>query len=432
MTTANDASRTDVDGVDGWLTAPQVAEALGVKRETVYAYVSRGILHRRTALDGRTSLFDRQQVEDIRRGGRGAGPGELRTVLATAISQVGDGSLVVRGRNLIQLVESGSGYEAVAELIWQADNTRLWNALIDGAAASPAIVPENAMPVIDRFRIAVATAAAADPLRGDLSPAVVRRTAPRIVRAMIGALPEIAESSVDHEPGRGADGVDGGPSMTVARLLWPRLTSQPATTARLRALDIALALMADHGLATSTFAVRVAASVRADPYAVVGAGLGALDGPLHGAASGDVHRALAATAADGDGSGALIGRTQSGSIPGFGHTVYRSEDPRFRVLVDAVDRAWSDDPRCAVLDRYRHTIGTRTEAAPNVDLALGHLTWMAAMTPNAGEAIFAVARCAGWLGHAMEEYQERPLRFRPRGHYVGPLPATDRPSDPAR
>ncbi len=423
MTTAGDASRTDVEGTGGWLTAAQVAEALGVKRETVYAYVSRGILHRRMALDGRTSLFDRQQIDDIRRGGRGAATGELGTVLATAITRVAEGSLVVRGRDLVQLVESGVGFEAVAELIWQADHPGRWETLIDRVPLVVAEPAEAAMPVLDRFRIAVASAAAADPFRDDLSAAVVRRTAPRIIRAMVDSMPAVDGSQLDQPGHRRSDAPDDGPPMPMAGLLWPRLSAQQPTPAKLRALDVALALLADHGLATSTFAVRVAASVRAGPYAVVGAGLGALDGPLHGAASGDVHRSLAVVAAGGDVATELTGRDWSaGSTPGFGHSIYRSRDPRFSALAAAVARAWPDDPRRLVLDEYRRTIGARTESAANVDLALGFLTWMAGMTPEAGEAIFAVSRSAGWLGHAMEEYQERPLRLRPRGHYVGPLP----------
>ena len=232
MTAAGDASRTDVDRAGGWLTAAQVAEVLGVKRETVYAYVSRGILHRRLALDGRTSLFDRQQVEDLRRGGRSTSTGELRTVLATAITRVAEGSLVVRGRDLVQLVDSGSGFEAVADLIWQADNTELWRASIDGELPE-AFTVTGMMSVLDRFRIAVAIAAAADPLRHDLSAAVVRRTAPRLVRAMVDSLPLVD----------GADAEPSGPSagetaMVVARRLWPRLTAQRPDRDRLRALDI--------------------------------------------------------------------------------------------------------------------------------------------------------------------------------------------------
>ena len=415
MTAGRDPARADVEGSEGWLTATQVAEALGVKRATVYAYVSRGILHRRLALDGRTSLYDRHQVEDLRRGSGGPAAGELRTVLATAITRVADRSLVLRGRNLVSLVEAGAGFEEVADLIWQVDNRDFWTSP-SGASTGSAVV-DRPLPMLDRFRIAVAVAAASDPHRSDLSPAVVGRTAPHIIRAMTEALPPVGDVvPASPEPDERAP-------MVVARWLWPRLTSQPIDVHHLRALDTALALLADHGLATSTFAVRVAASVRADPYASVGVGLGAVDAPLHGAASGLVHRRLAAMAGEDRDVG--VPGPAFMSTPGFGHTIYRSEDPRFAILHAALRVGWPDDPRHDVLSEYRRTVGARTESAANVDLALGHLTWLAGMAAEAGEAIFAVARCAGWIGHAMEEYAERPLRLRPRGHYVGPLPVDD-------
>ncbi len=420
MITGQDPSRFDVEGADGWMTAVQVAEALGIKRATVYAYVSRGILHRRLALDGRTSLFDTREVEDLRQGRGSATGGELRTVLATSITRVSEGSLIVRGHDLVQLVADGAGFESVADLIWQSDNAAVWSADRDapeGRLAWPSD-PAAGVPVLDRFRVAVAQAAAADGLRGDLSPSVVRRTGPRIIAAMIESLPPRGQ--------RRTGGVPETATMPTADLLWPRLTRAAPTVERIRALDIAMALLADHGLASSTFAVRVAASVRADPYAVVGAGLGALDGPWHGAASAGVHRALAAKAAGQHPLDRPATPSSAVGLPGFGHSIYRATDPRFGILRDAVAQAWPDDPRRPVVDDYQQAFSTRTEGVANVDLALGYLTFMAGMDADAGEAIFAVSRCAGWLGHAMEEYQERPLRLRPKGHYVGPLSAHDR------
>lgn len=418
-----DSSRTDINGNDGWLTAVQVSEALGIKRATVYAYVSRGLLHRRLAMDGRTSLFERSQVEELRSGRRREAAGELRTVLATAITSLSEGSLVIRGRNLVQAVEAGSGFEVIADAIWQADNGRYWNTPPEpgpgnrGDAGIPGLGggQGRSLPVLDRFRIAVALAAAADPMRRDLSPTVVRRTGPRLIRAMIESLPPLPEAipAPDHNVR----------NMPMARLLWPRLTAIAADDRSLQALDTAMALLSDHGLATSTFAVRVAASVRADPYAAVGAGLGALDGPFHGSASGAVHQVLVATA---DGADVMTDLGQrpaaAGGLPGFGHTVYRTQDPRFASLRKAVVSAWPGDERHVIFDNYVNLASARTDAVANVDLALGYLTWMGEMTTEAGEAIFAVARCAGWLGHVMEEYEERPLRLRPKGHYVGPLP----------
>ena len=78
------------------LTTTEVAEILGIKRQTVYAYVSRGILHRQMALDGRTSLFDRDQVEELRLGRRPEQDGEMRTMLTTRLTRVSDAGLWIR------------------------------------------------------------------------------------------------------------------------------------------------------------------------------------------------------------------------------------------------------------------------------------------------------------------------------------------------
>jgi citrate synthase len=86
-----------------------------------------------------------------------------------------------------------------------------------------------------------------------------------------------------------------------------------------------------------------------------------------------------------------------------------------------VNDVWGGDPRLGTVHAVRDLVGRRSDAIPNVDLALGALTWLAGMPPDAGEAIFAIARTGGWIAHALEEYQEPPLRFRPRARYEGPM-----------
>ena len=180
-------------------------------------------------------------------------------------------------------------------------------------------------------------------------------------------------------------------------------------------------MLIDHGLASSTFAARIAASARADPYSVVGAGLGVLGGSLHGAASREVHELLDRIA-DHDDAATAIGDAQQrlGITPGFGHTVYTRQDPRFAGLMARVIDGWSDDTRLRHVYRIRDVVAERSAAIPNIDLGLGALTWLSGMPASAGEAIFAIARTAGWLAHAVEEYDEPPLRFRPKARYVGP------------
>ncbi len=403
----------------GRLTAVEVADLLGVKRETVYAYVSRGILHRVLAMDGRTSLFDRAEVEELRRGRRPDRDGEMRAILATRLTRVSDDGLWIRGRDLIEMVNDGAGFVDVVDLLWNAPEDERWGPAAVGSP--PSIVGKDSkwadIPLLDQLRMLVAVESAADPLRGDLSERSVRAAGRRALTAMAtGVRTEAAADKTvitddDDRP-------------DLAALLWPRLTSSPSTPEKLRAVDMALALLADHGLAASTFAARVAASVRADPYSVVGAGLGALGGPLHGAASMAVHRLYQSAGASGADPAPVIGELiqPDRPLPGFGHSVYETQDPRYSALMTQIITGWRDDPRLRTVYRVRDIVAERSDALANIDLALGALTYLAEMPVDAGEALFAVARTSGWLAHAMEEYTERPLRFRPRASYLGEEP----------
>jgi citrate synthase len=187
----------------------------------------------------------------------------------------------------------------------------------------------------------------------------------------------------------------------------------------MRALAAALVLLADHELAASTLAARAAASVRADPYAVVGTGLGAVSGALHGGASLGVETLIAAASGPDDVPrvvGELLRRGEK--VPGFGHSVYRGSDPRAILLLDLVRRAAPKSGQLAVAEAVLTEVRVKSLPEPNVDFAIATLARVAGMVRGAGEAIFAVARTAGWIAHALEAYAgDGPLR--PRAVYVG-------------
>jgi citrate synthase len=204
--------------------------------------------------------------------------------------------------------------------------------------------------------------------------------------------------------------------------LWPRLAALPPTGARVAALDQALVLLADHELAASTLAARVAASAWADPYLVVSAGLAAGGGPLHAGASESV-RSLLHDIVTGTPAATAVGERlrDVGAVPGFGHPVYEGPDPRAVVLLGALRRA---RPPKAVLGAVRAVeaiVAADGDEHPNIDFALGAFTEAFAMVAGAGEAIFVLARCAGWVAHGLEEYEHR-LRYRIRAAYTGPEP----------
>lgn len=396
MTTPTPATR---------ISASEAATRLGVKRETIYAYVSRGLLTSERHLDGKSSTFDPAEIERFRRRRNDRRPGRLEVPVTSAITEVIDGSVSYRGHALGELVEDGHRFEEVAELLWTGSlgNTDPWPA--DDrvrAAVQPAVdALAPTANAIDRMMAGVVAAAAADPFRDDRSVHGVTSSGRILTSTIVEALPVAARS------GRGDH---------LAERLWRRLARTGSDHWPL--LDLALVLLADHGMATSTLAARLAASTRSGPHAILLAGLGAVAGPLHGAASRTVHDLFADAEMNGPEVALAAVVQRDGKVPGVGHFIHRTTDPRHDLLMDQLGDADFDQKRMDTVAAIISLTSQRIPAPPNVDLALGALTYMAGMTPDAGEVIFAIARTAGWLAHALEEYEETPIRFRPVGRYV--------------
>jgi citrate synthase len=189
-------------------------------------------------------------------------------------------------------------------------------------------------------------------------------------------------------------------------------------------VNTVLVLLADHELAASTFAARIAASVRADPYSVIASGLGPTAGALHGAASAPVV-ALFQEIAEPGRAGVVIGErlARHEHLPGIGHKVYRAHDPRAQILLKLLRE--TGHPRMEVVAEVAKVVTNRHPMVVNVDFALGALAWVGELDRAATQVMFAVARTAGWLAHAIEEYGEDPLRFRYRVAYSGFSPQND-------
>ncbi|WP_203645271.1 citrate synthase [Streptomyces sp. SID14478] len=405
------------------LSTRETAELLGVKPETVYAYVSRGQLSSRRGQGRRGSTFDAAEVEALarrnrREGTSSSGPDELS--VRTRLTLIEQDRYFFRGVDAAQLAADHS-YEEVAEWLWTGSlrSGAGFTAPAESLAAARQAVcalPEHSSPV-DQLRVAAVAAATVDPLRYDLSEDSVLGAARSLIPTLAAALPLRRSTYRDGEP--------------IARRLWGRLSYKEPDEASLRALDLALGLLVDHDLAASTLAVRVAASARAHAYAAVSAGLGVLEGPLHGAASGLAHRMLLDVLDRGSAGHVVADELRAGRrVPGLGHRLYKGEDPRATALFAALEELPAAQPALAAARDVVATTARHTDLHANVDLALAAFTASYGMAAEAGETIFAVARTAGWIAHALEEYGERPLRMRPTGHYVGPRPPQPLPSTP--
>ena len=399
----------------GWMTATEAATRLGVKPATLYAYVSRGVLTRRRSPTGQ-SLFDPSEVDRLARRGRPRRrPAADELVIESRITALGEDRPYYRGRDALALSES-QPFESVAEWLWTgsedalAQKPAVWSALAAGVEAGRAAqsgLPPDVLP-LERLQVIVPALAATDPLRANLDPDAVVDVGRALIAGMVDSLPG---------PAAPAGTVTGG----IAARLWAKLGPTRPRSRLADALRTALVLVADHELAASTLAVRVAASVRADPYAVVMAGLGTMSGPLHGGASLGAESLL--TEAGSASPREVLGlRLRQGErIPGHGHAVYRPTDGRFTTLFDRIRSLAGSHPVLATADALLAEARRRRLPEPNIDFALAVLTRAAGMPLGSGEAIFAVARTAGWLAHAREEYEHR-TRLRLRALYTGPTP----------
>jgi len=390
------------------LCVDQVASRLGVKIDTVYAYVSRGVLTARRETGSRRSLFDADEVEALARRGRPrrtTRPAVLDIAVETELTTIADHRVRYRGRDAGKLARSQS-FEQVASWLWTGQDGSVgpWKPY------EIAVPPELDRPR-DRLRAAVVLASAAEPLRGDRSTQAITSCGGALIMTMVHAL---AAPSGNNLPRlflqRGIRPM----RETVAAHLSVRLAEGRTVSKLVPALNAALVLLADHELASSTLAARVAASVRADVFSVVLAGLGPIAGPMHGSASALVHEMIADSEKRGPSAAVAAAFDRYGLLPGFGHPLYPGGDPRAGVLLSLLRDAAPAAPGLRTANDLIDAASRHSRAEPNVDFALGTLSTVARMPADAGEAIFTIARTAGWIAHAIEEYAEAPVRFRGR------------------
>jgi citrate synthase len=383
------------------LTARQAADRLGIKLETLYAYVSRGRLQSVSLAGSRERRYRVEDVEALlamREGDRPARSTEseaLMPVIGSSICLIENGRLFYRGKDAIRLSEEAT-LEDIATLLWRAEQDA------DLDADCPDAFPANisASGVIERCQISLAAVADADLPAVDLTRTGVIRTGRKILRvlaASVTLMPSLAE-----------------PVHRRLAAAW-RLDQAGAEILRR-----CLVLIADHEFNASTFVARCVASTGATPYAVVSAALSALSGRRHGGASARAEALFAELARGGDAMTVMAGRLARGEdLPGYGHFLYPEGDPRATTILSAITRIL---PEAGVLIESAAAAGTRlTGRHPNVDFALAAAATALALPRNAALALFILGRTVGWIAHAIEQY-ESGILIRPRARYTGPQP----------
>lgn len=413
-----------------YYTAQEAADLLGIKANTLYAYVSRGLIRSEedTSVKSRARRYMAADVErlrerrEARRNPKSVAPKALdwgEPVLPTAVTLIKEGQLYYRGYQATALADTRS-FADVCSLLWLDD--------LEGAADifSADVVSrvgdmwqEIALPhspntdrnPLEAFQLVLSLLAPSDLFAYlvpfDPVPRQVASIGANILLLLTAVLTQSAPSKAPI-------------AVQLAQAWMPQGDVAEAT----HLLNAALILCADHGLNASSFAARVTASTRATLYAVVQTGLATLSGTKHGGQTEligkwlhelqqvGVHQALADWVKRGE------------RVPGFGHQLYPDGDPRGRFLLQAVMKQYSDTAVVQDIQATLDILKASSHPHPTLDLGLVAVARALKLPPAAPLAIFALGRTVGWLAQAQEQYQLDQL-IRPRARYTGrqPTPA---------
>ncbi len=324
----------------------------------------------------------------------------------------------------------GASFEEVCYLLWHGrlpDRAELGDLQSQLAAARPLEEPilrlMKQLPGsdgMDMLRTLASALGQYDRDAGDRSPQANYRKAVRLT-AQLGSL-----VATYGRMQQGGGPISPDPALGHAANFLYMLTGTRPNALSTRAFDIALVLHADHELNASTFAARVAAATLTDLHSAVVAAIGTLKGPLHGGANADVMRLLIDIGQDAPPErieDAVRGRlAKKVKIPGFGHRVYRTEDPRAthlrRMSKELGERAgntrWFE-----MSQRIEAIVRGEKKLYPNVDFYSASTYYTLGIPIDLFTPIFAVSRVAGWTAHCLEQYANNRL-IRPRTDYIGP------------
>ncbi len=342
-----------------------------------------------------------------------------------------EGRLIYRGYDIHDLADH-STFEETAYLLLQGDlptraQLKTFVGMLKAARKLPKVVqrvikdaPLTANPM-NVLRTAVSASVFVDPDKGDDSAAAEYRKAVRLIAqlpTMVAVFHRLRSAQKPLAPRRGLN--------LAANFLYMISGAVPDTEAA-RALDVALILHADHELNASTFAARVIAATLADMHGAVTGALAALAGPLHGGANTEVMKMLLEIETP-DRAEAWVraALAQKQKIMGFGHRVYRTEDPRaahLRRMSEQLGRKAGQPHWFAIQQIIEDVVRRERGLYCNVDFYSASMYYVMGIPLDLYTPIFALSRVSGWCAHVLEQHADNRL-IRPRAEYVGPMNRT--------
>lgn len=336
-----------------------------------------------------------------------------------------EGILSYRGYNINTLAASAT-FEEVIWLLWTgklptgAELASLKTALVANSAIPDGVTQflasQGKSSPMHVLRTAVSMLSLYDPAANDMTPAANQLKATKLMAQTSTIVTSFGRLRLG-QPVLAAD-----PSLGFAANFLYCLTGKKPDEVMERAFDVALILHADHELNASTFAARVTAATLSDIYSAVTSAIGALKGPLHGGANEDVIKMLLEVGT----ADKAVERVhemfaRKAKIPGFGHRVYRTEDPRashLRVLSKELGIRTGQEDLYKMSQLVEETVKSEKKLNPNVDFYSASAYYSLGIPIDLFTPIFAVSRMAGWTAHVLEQYHNNRL-IRPRAEYKG-------------
>lgn len=338
-----------------------------------------------------------------------------------------EGRLLYRGYDVVDLARH-STFEEVAYLLWygRLPGKIEFEAFVDGFIGSMNLPVETVMILrmfpkaatpMEVLRTAISSLGHWDPDSGNTRLDACLRKAQRLterIPLILAAHQRLRE---------GVEPIAPIPNHGIAYNFLYTLQGNEPDPETVHALDVALILHADHELNASTFAARVTAATMADIYSAVTSAIGTLKGPLHGGANTEVMNMLQEIGTPENAKkwvlSALVDKKK---IPGFGHRVYKCEDPRVAILKkysECISRKTGDMRLFDITAEVARIMASNSKVFANVDLYSASLYQAMGIPLELFTPIFAMSRVTGWTAHILEQWQNNRL-IRPSAHYTGP------------
>lgn len=344
-----------------------------------------------------------------------------------------EGELIYGGYEIDDLARNTT-FEEVCYLLWNGElpsqeQLRELNEQLDAQRTlRPELLemirayPRDADPMA-ALRTAVSALGMFDPNADDITDAELRRKAILLTAQMPTITAAYDRLRNGKEPVAPRAGLS-----TAANFLY-MVNGEEADDVRVRAMDVALVLHAEHGMNASTFSARVTAGTLADIYSAITSAIGTLKGPSHGGANVEVMNMLREIADSGVEPKEWVHNAleEGRRVMGFGHRVYKAVDPRATVLRELADKIMQGPEQTRWLDLSDQIRGAMAEEMekrgkkiyPNVDFFSASVYTTLGISMDLFTAIFAFARVPGWTAHLLEQYADNRL-IRPTAEYVGP------------